>query len=184
MIPSTLIKTLARELRKATANFTLQAEYQSDKKVSVYEGYIPTEKFETQTFLPMIVVELRGVTDDTDLSTATIGLVFAVYGGEDAKYGGGRDLQNGFKDYGDGWWDLINLAECVRQYLMRLPDGFLGDFRLILPMTFVPQADQPAPFFYGEMLLQFEVANTTFPINYPAEFEESKVLYKVPHLNI
>lgn len=181
MTPSSLIRTLAEELREATKNFTLQAEYQRDKKVSVYEGYIPQGNFNNETYLPMIVVELRGVEDTDEGSFATVGIMFAVYGGENAKYDGGRDLPNKrFKDYGDGWRDLNNLAETVRQYLMGLPSRLLAHkFPLVLPLTYSPQPDQPEPFFYGDMVAIFEVGQPIMHLEYPAEFEESKVPYKI-----
>lgn len=186
MTPAILIQTLANELRTATQNFVFQAEYQADKKVSVYEGYFPAEEFHTQTFLPMIVVELRGVEDTDEGSTATVGLMFAVYGGENAKYGGGRELPNSmFKDYGDGWRDLLNLAECVRQHLLGLPSRTLANqFQLVLPMVFSPQPEQPVPFFYGDMVLNFTIGQPLFRLDYPAEFEEEHVKYQPRSLNI
>lgn len=159
MTPSMLIKTLAEELRLATDNFVFLAEYQHEKKISVYEGYVPLENFNNETFLPMIVVELRNVEDTDDGSFATVGIMLAVYGGENAKYGGGREIPNsGFKDYGDGWRDLTNLAETIRQYLLSMPSRILGEkFPLVLPMTYSPQPDQPIPFYYGDMVVQFEI---------------------------
>lgn len=183
MTPLRLIETLAKEIRRETSNFTLQAEYQPDKKVAVYEGYIPVENFNNETYFPFIVVEVAGVEDGEDYSVATIRIILAVYGGENAKYGGGRELKSGFKDYGDGWRDLMNLAEVLRQYFMRLPDGFVDKtFRLIKPVAFVPRPDQPIPFYYGEMVAQFEVGHPPFPLDYPAEFEESHVGYKEPKI--
>ena len=179
MTPADLITALAAELRLATENFVMQAEYQQDKKVSVYEGFMPAASFETQTFLPMIGVELRGVEDNDEGSFATVGLMFAVYGGEDAKYGGGRELPNSkFKDYGDGWRDLLNLAECVRQHLLGLPSRLLANkFFLTLPVVFSPQPDQPVPFFYGDMVLNFTIGQPIMHLVYPEEFEESHVGY-------
>lgn len=177
MTPAELIRELAEGLRTATSKFILQAEYQRDKKVSVYEGYIPLENFQNETFLPMVVVELRGVEDREDGSFATVGIMLAVYGGENAKYGGGRELPNRqFKDYGDGWRDLNNLAETIRQYLLGLPSRILAEkFPLVLPLTYSPQPDQPIPFFYGDMVVQFEVGQPIFHLKYDESFEESKV---------
>ena len=176
MTPSILIKELAEGIRQATENFVLQAEDQRDKKVSVYEGYMPAENFQNETFLPMIVVELRGVEDTDDGSFATVGLMFAVYGGENAKYGGGRELpKSKFKDYGDGWRDLNNLVETVRQYLLGLPSRILANkFPIVLPTAYVPQQEQPVPFYYGDMVITFEIGQPVFHMTYPAEFEESK----------
>lgn len=177
MTPLSLIHELAEGIKGAVKSFKLQAEYQHDKKVSVYEGYIPKEMFETQTYLPFIAVELRGVEDTDDGSFATVGIMFAVYGGENAKYGGGRDLPNSqFKDYGDGWRDLNNLAETVRQYLLGMESRILAEkFPLVLPVTYSPQPDQPIPFYYGDMVTQFEVGQPIFRLKYDKTFEESKV---------
>ena len=177
MTPSELLHELTLGIKIATSNFTFQAEYQRDKKVSVYEGYIPKEMFETQTFLPMIGIELRGVEDTDDGSIAMVGIMFAVYGGENAKYGDGRELPNSrFKDYGDGIRDLHNLAETVRQYLLGLPSRILAEkFPLILPLVYSPQPDQPIPFFFGDMIAQFELGQPIFHLVYNQELEESKV---------
>lgn len=176
MTPTSLISALAEEVRQATKDFIFQAEYQSDKKVTVYEGYMPEDNFNNETFLPMVVVELRGVEDTDDGSFATVGLMLAVYGGENAKYSGGRDLGNGFRDYGDGWRDLNNLAEVIRQHLLGMPSRLLAHkFPLVMPVIYAPQQNQPTPFFYGDMVLTFEVGQPVFHIDYPAEFEESKV---------
>ena len=166
MTPLELVQELAETLRKATANFIFQAEYQADKKVTVYEGYMPQENFQNETFLPFIAVELRGVEDTDDGSFATIGMMFAVYGGENAKYGGGRQLKNGFKDYGDGWKDLCNLVETVRQCLLKLPNRILAEkFPLVLPLIYVPQADQPVPFYYCDMVATFEIGQPLLNFN-------------------
>ena len=158
MTPTILIHELAEEIRKSTANFIFQAEYQEDKKVSVYEGFFPEENFQNETYLPFIVVELRGVTDTDEGSFADIGLMFAVYGGENAKYGGGRQLESGFKDYGDGWLDLHNLAETVRQDILKLPSRILANkFPVVMPIEYRPQPNQPYPFFYGDMIITFEI---------------------------
>lgn len=175
MTPTNLIKDLAAGLRGAVKEYTLEAEYQQDKKVSVYEGYMPEENFRNETFLPMIVVELRGVEDTDEGSFATVGLMMAVYGGERLKYGGGRNLASGFKDYGDGWRDLNNLAETVRQYLLGLPDRILAaKYPLVLPIAYAPQQNQPIPFYYGDMVVVFEVGQPTFHLTYNKEFEESR----------
>ena len=175
MTPLELVQELAGALREATANFIFQAEYQADKKVTIYEGGLPQENFQNETFLPFIVVELRGVEDTVEGSFATIGLMFAVYGGENAKYGGGRPLRSGFRDYGDGWKDLCNLVETVRQYLLKMPNRILAKkFQLVLPLIYVPQTDQPIPFFYGDMVATFEVGQPVLHMTYNQEFEESR----------
>ena len=176
MTPSSLVHELAEGLKVALANFELQAEYQRDKKVSVYESYVPLENFNNETFLPMISVELRGVEDTSEGSFATVGMIIGIYGGENAKYGSGRNLLNGFKDFGDGYRDLNNIAETIRQYLLGLPSRILaGKFPLVLPLTYAPQPDQPLPFFYGELVAQFEIGQPIFHLNYDQSFEESKV---------
>lgn len=176
MTAADLVSTLANELRQATEHFIFQAEYQKDKKVSIYEGYVPSANFTNETFLPMITVEFRGLDDTDEGATLTAGLMLAVYGGENAKYDDGRERKGEFfKDYGDGWRDLINLAETVRQYLWTRPDRYLADKYKLVNLVFVPQPDPPEPFFYGDMVLTFYTAQPYTPINYPAEFEESRV---------
>ena len=179
MTTADLISTLAAELRQATAHFRFQAEYQQDKKISVYEGYVPAENFENETFLPMIVVEMRGSEDTEDGAVVAIGLQIAVYGGENAKYDGGRERKGKFfKDYGNGWRDLLNLAETVRQYMWTRPDRYIGEKYKLMSITFAPQQDQPTPFFYGDMVCSFLSAQPYTPLDYPAEFEESHAIFR------
>lgn len=179
MTPADLISTLATELRIATAGFTLQAEYQQDKKISVYEGYIPSANLENETFLPLITVEMRGSEDTEDGAAVNIGFMIAVYGGENAKYDGGRVRQGKyFKDYGDGWRDLLNIAETVRQYLWTRPDRYIGGKYKLVNLLFVPQSDNPEPFFYGDMVATFYTVQPYTPMDYPAEFEESRAVFR------
>ena len=166
MIPTILIDELTKYLRESVKDFKMQAESQKDKKISVYAGYLPEENYRADTFLPFIVVELRNVVDTDEGSFAEIGLCLAVYGGETLKDGSARELTSGFKNYGDGWRDLHNLAEKIRQSLLNLPSRILAEqFSLQLPIIYRPQEVQPHPFFYGDMLMTFEIGQPNFHFN-------------------
>ena len=62
--PVDLIKTLAKEFRIVLKDFNLEAEYQENKNVTVYEQALPLPNFEHDTFFPYAVVSVEKVIDD------------------------------------------------------------------------------------------------------------------------
>ena len=147
MTPINLIFSLAAELREATKDYKLLAERQADKKISVYEQYIPTANFESDTFYPLILVQLRSVEDDGENSTATVVITIGTYGGENLS----------------GWRDMLNIAERIRQYLLTHP--MIGEkFQYIGPIAFEPviglenpTTGRPEPFSFGNIAVRYRI---------------------------
>lgn len=161
-------------MRTATKNFTFVAEYQPEKKVSVYEQYLSPDDYQNDTFYPLVTVELQSVTDTETDSIAVVGLTIGVFGGENSPAGDGREIEEGkFADYGDGWRDLLNLSECIRQHL--LTHRLIGDqFRLVLPVRFETLAAdlQPLPFFIAGMTLQYHIAQPQETLPIPDDIQQ------------
>ena len=143
MTPINLIKALVKELRVVLKDFKLQAEYQADRKIRVYEQIIPLAESRTDTFFPNVVVYLVRVDEDGEDSIATVNFSIAVYGGEDE----------------EGWRDLFNLAERVRQFVLAHP-VIDKKFQLVMPIYFapVPPSEQPEPFFYFDCMTRYLIA--------------------------
>lgn len=127
-----LIGALASEVRLAVKDYRLSYDGGGEKSVTVYEQYIPSERFErddTGEFHPLIVVALNGI-EDREESEAAVGLTFAVYDEE-----------------ATGWVDLMNLMETVRIRLLRR--------RMVSRRYRLREMDaelaevQPRPFWYG-----------------------------------
>ena len=151
MTPIKLIKALAKELREELKNFKLLAEYQADKKIAVYEQILPLDKFRSDTFYPNIVVYLVRVDEDGDDSIATVNLSIGVYGGENE----------------EGWQDLFNIAESVRQYVLTHPR--IGEkFPLVTPIYFapVPPSEEPEPFFFFDCIIRYRIATPRNSIDF------------------
>jgi len=122
-------------------NYKFIAEYQPDKKVTVYAQYMPSDEFEDDTFYPCVVVTLRGVGDDGVDSLAAVTITLGVYGGERQ----------------DGWRDLLNLHETIRQYLLKtsvVADKYPREY----PVLFEVLENQPTPFYYAKIDAQFRIA--------------------------
>lgn len=144
--PLDLLNCLADELREATKNFKFVAQYQPDKKISIYIQAIPKVEFESQTFYPLICVELLNVEDHLEdgvkTSIASVLLTVGTYQGERT----------------DGWRDHLNLIEYVRQFV--LTHEVLGKrFPLLYP-TYLglvePRSDN---FLFSNIFVQYLVGS-------------------------
>lgn len=143
MTPRNLIKALAKGLREVLKDFKLSAEYQADRKVRIYEQIMPIAEAANDTLIPSVLIYLMQVYEDGTDSTATVNFNVAVYGGENE----------------EGWQDLFNIAERVRQFVLTHP--IIDDkFCLELPATFAPRppSEQPEPFFYFDCIVQYRIA--------------------------
>ena len=163
MTPINLISTMAKNLREVVKDYKFIAELQNPKPVTVYEQYLPTDRFEDDTFYPLIIVTCRQVDFISAKQAkyngeriATLILTLGVYGGD--------------KD--DGWRDLFNMAERITQFLATapiLPENYFfnrpvleGKFVLEKFPVFEPLAEQPEPFYFGNILTQYQLAAPVF----------------------
>ena len=146
--PIDLIKTLAKEFRTVLKDFNLEAEYQENKFVTVYEQALPLPNFEHDTFFPYVVVSVEKVIDDDFESYVLVVVSIGVYGGDDE----------------GGWQDLLNIAERLRQYLM-INSVVCDKFVRVLPceFTFEGSADEKGarPFYLGDIALLYKIATPT-----------------------
>ena len=143
MTPLELLNSLSEELREAVKHFKLSAQYQPDKKVSVYVQSVPVEQFEDQSFYPLIAVELLGVEDDVEFSTANILITIGTYNGENTPNG---DIEH------------LNLLEQVRQFI--LTHHIIGKkFLSILPVYSAMVERNSADFTYSNIFIQYQMPN-------------------------
>lgn len=146
MTPINLVKSLVENLRKVVSDYKFIAELQNPKPVSVYEQYLPTDRFEVDTYYPLVIVSLVSVENAGKQQdrVATITLQISTYGGEE---------NDGF----DGWRDMFNLSERVCQFLYSTPI-LDSKFPMAEKPIFVPAETQPIPFFYGYISVKYFLA--------------------------
>ena len=116
MTPFRLIETVSTLLENSVENWELPAE-PSDKKVSIYRQFVPAAEFADDSFYPLICVEFVGLDDDVEFAVAQVLITVATYDGDSA-----------------GWQDHLNLAQNVRQTLLK--NQIIGEFALQLPLSF------------------------------------------------
>jgi len=112
-----LLESLASGLRSAVKGLKYPAQYQENKAVTVYLQSIPVAEHETDTFYPLILIELLGIEDDVEKSTASILITIITYDSD-----------------GRGFYDNFNIAERVRRWI--LTNRLLESFALEVPLTF------------------------------------------------
>jgi len=61
MTPIFLITELAKALREVVKDFEFVAELQPAKPVTVYEQYLPSDRFQVDSFYPLVIVSLDSV---------------------------------------------------------------------------------------------------------------------------
>ena len=151
MTATDLVTAVADEIRRATANVKLPLEHHgsADMKlvpvvpVNVYEGYLPREAFNDDSYYPLVMVEWLATADELDgsnaKSTATIGLNIGVFAAESW-----------------GWKDALHLTEVVRQHL--LTNRLVAQkFRLFGETSWEVPPDQPLPFFFTYATLTYRI---------------------------
>lgn len=142
MTPEHLLKIMADELRSVADNFTFEAEYQRERKVRVYEQILPKSNFASDTYYPLVLAEINAVEDNAEDSYIYFTISVGVYCGED--------------DNAKGYLDLLNLAEAIRQHLLRTPvigQAMVFDF----PLTLEVEPNQPYPFAYCYVNCQYRI---------------------------
>lgn len=142
MTPLNLVKELAKTLREACGKIKLPAQYQPEKKVTVYEQGVPTEEFEKDSFYPLICVELLSVEDDVEISVASVLITVGTYNNESAA----------------GLQDHLNLLETVRQCLLK-NQIISQKFSAILPMYTGLVEKSSEEFSYSNIFVQYQIAS-------------------------
>lgn len=140
MTPIILLDELTAALEKVLAGYKMIAELQPPKPVTVYKQYMPVDEFENETFYPAVTVQIRSVEDDGGETVATVLITIGVFGGHKT----------------DGWRDLLNIAEHIRQFLLENPI-IAKKFPLKMPAAFELLAEQPEPFYFGNLAVRYVV---------------------------
>lgn len=158
MTVTELLDGLAAEIRAAVSAIKLPVEYFNEEErqaeetrqpISVFEQYQPANLFETEDYLPFVLVEWLSTLDELrgDLtSTATIGITVGVYAREE-----------------DGWKDGLHLLQAVRERLM-IQRLIAGKYRLVDGATWEVPSTQPTPFFYAYGELKYDIGRPLEPI--------------------
>ena len=142
MTPVDLIEAVAAELEKATAHFKFIAENQPPKHVSVYRQMAPQDEFETDSFYPLVIVELLSLEDTSEGSLASLLITTGTFCEERRA---------------DCWRDHLNLCEEIREYM--LAHRTIGKkFILQLPIQFGLVEQQTENFIYSNFFVQYFVA--------------------------
>ena len=141
MTPIFLIEELAKAVREVVKDFEFVAELQPPKPVTVYEQYLPSDRFQVDSFYPLVIVSLDSVGVIERDRIASIILQVSTFGGED---------EDGFC----GWRDMFNLAERICQFLDSTPN-LARQFPLHKNSSFAPQETQPFPFFNGFINVEY-----------------------------
>lgn len=143
MTPLDLIEDMSKFCEEVLSGYEMIAEYQGNKKISIYRQNIPLPDFANDTYMPCVTVSVEKVVDDEEFDTiAILVLTISVYGGEDEQ----------------GWRDLFNIAERLRQNLLLNP-CLAEKYPLELPIEFsvMDYKEQPKPFFIGEMAMAYRI---------------------------
>ena len=146
MIARDLVKAVAAEVREAVKNLKLPDEHQSSRDarllpVNVYEQFLPITEGNDTAFIPYVLVEWLGTTDELDgkdyRSISHVGLSMGTFAAESWS-----------------WQDPFHLTETVREHLLthRL---IAKKFRLIGDADWAIEPNRPAPFFYTYATLTY-----------------------------
>ena len=143
-----LIQDLASALREVVKDFKFVAELQPDKVVTVYEQYLPSDRFEVDTYYPFVIVSLGSVEVEKHERLANLVLQVSTFGGE---------AEDGF----GGWQDMFNLSERISQFIDATPI-LANKFSLRQKTIFTPQDEQPFPFFNGFIQCSYSLGLVTY----------------------
>ena len=144
MTPVNLVLELQKLIADAVKDYKLKAENQEDCKITVYAQHIRDEVFQDERCYPLIVVSLQGAKDHTnnagpEASLATVGLTFGV-----------------FAEDKNGWMDLLNIMETVRQKIMACRT-VANRHRLTDVVEWNTIEAQPYPFWFGYGTLKYSI---------------------------
>lgn len=142
MTAADLVFEMAAAVKNVVKDYKLQAENQEDKKVSVYTFDLPRGDYETDSFLPYVIITPKLIDLAERDSIVTISMLIATYSGEP----------------GNDWRDLLSIAERIRQFILTTPI-FAQKFLWNQTFHFEPVApDQPTPFILGYIECDYRIA--------------------------
>lgn len=129
--------------------------------------HLPNANFTPKNFVvPFVSVELDNASDDTEEHTLDIRITVATYGG--GYYKDSEELNTIVPD-GDGYIDLINCLELLKQALLK-KYTIGGNGVLRKPITYgTYDVDAPYPYWYGYLKFTADIPNNEFTINTESE---------------
>lgn len=139
MTPLDLLDALADELKPVLQDVGLLEE----GEIHIYKQSPPQSKVDKDySHFPYALFELGDGRDDDERATQDVVIVFGVHDKT-------RDYQ--------GYRDVMNLITRTRLYLIEHP--IIGKrFTVLRPIEWAaPQSNTEHPFYYGAMLLKFEI---------------------------
>ena len=147
MTPVELVLSLKQEIEDAVKDYRLLAENQEDRGITVYAQHIRDEIFDDREgrYYPLIIVSLQEERDNIgesgrEASMATVGLTFGI-----------------FAEDKDGWMDLLNIMETVRQRILT-NRTVANRHRLVEAVEWKAIEAQPYPFWFGYGTLKYSIA--------------------------
>lgn len=147
-----LLDSLAQEL-------TPVAE---DMGFCVFRQFIPPKKRDDEPFQNYVLVSLGDGSQEED---GAVQQVVITFGAEDRPLSGRRVFSAGAEDY-QGYRDVVNMMEKVRQHLLR-HRTIGGKYEMRLPVQWVyPESEENYPFYFGGLLLNFSVPGMTEELPY------------------
>ena len=151
MTGTNLIYTIAEHIRNVTKDYKLLAEYQPDKKVSVYEFDIPHGDCETDSYIPYVIISPKLIDLVDRDSIITVAFLIATYSGVK----------------GNDWRDMLSISERIRQFILTTP--ILAEKYLWRNnFTWQPvSTEQPSPFILGYIESDYTIATPEYIPNYP-----------------
>lgn len=142
MTTADLIIEMTAAVKNVVKDYKMLAEYQPDKKVSVYAFDLPHGDYETDSFLPYVIIAPKLIDLVERDSIVTISMLIATYSGEP----------------GNDWRDLLSIAERIRQCILTTPI-LAKKFLWNQTFHFEPVApDQPTPFILGYVECDYKIA--------------------------
>ena len=144
MTPFALLDALAQELEPVAEEMGFK----------VFRQFIPPKKREDEPFQDYVLVSLGDGSQESEESTQQ---VIVTFGAEDCPSCGASDYQ--------GYRDVVNMIEKVKQYLLRRRIVG-GKFELRLPMQWVFPEEENYPYYFGGLLMSFTIPGMTEDLPY------------------
>lgn len=139
MTPLFLQSALKAELKQVLAGVLLKTA----QTINIYEQNLPPKKDDKDcSFFPFCQIKLGDGEDKDDVSTQDVILIF-----------GTIDKSTRF----DGYQDVMNCIQRVREHLLETR-MVANRFEVQLPIRWAtPESESTYPFYYGAILLTFDI---------------------------
>lgn len=151
MTPFALLDALAQELEPLAEEMGFQ----------VFRQFIPPKKRDDEPFQDYVMVSLGNGSQESEEATQQVVVTF---GAED-RPSPGRGVFPGCSEDYQGYRDVVNLIEKVKQHLLRRR-VIDEKFELRLPVQWVFPEEENYPYYFGGLLLNFTLPGMTEDLPY------------------